>query len=470
MSELYWKSAVELAGMIRRKEVSPVEVVEAFLQRIENVNPQINAIVTLAEDFARAEASRAEKSIMDGVEIGPLHGVPVTIKDNVFTRGIRTTFGSRMFEQFVPEQDAVLVERLKKAGAIVLGKTNMPECGLIPITDNLVFGPTVNPWDQTRTSGGSSGGAAAGVAAGLSPLASGNDGGGSIRLPAALCGVYGIKPSFGRVPSYPTLPGWETMGHEGPITRTVADAALMLSVMAGPDERDRFSLPPADTGYTASLAGAVNDLKVAYSPDLGYAVVDPEVREICTRAAEAFAELGCRVEQINPGLPDMRKALQAMVVSETITANENNLEEWREKTYPLYLGFQAVEKNLSSRDIIRIQFQREQLWEKVWPIFEKYDLLLTPASAVAAFKSGAGGPIGPDTIDGRAVNQIAWMAFTYPFNLTGQPAASIPCGFTASGLPVGLQIVGRRFDEHTVFRASAAFEKIRPWGHRRPAL
>ena len=210
MSELYWKSAVELAGMIRRKEVSPVEVVEAFLQRIENVNPQINAIVTLAEDFARAEASRAEKSIMDGVEIGPLHGVPVTIKDNVFTRGIRTTFGSRMFEQFVPEQDAVLVERLKKAGAIVLGKTNMPECGLIPITDNLVFGPTVNPWDQTRTSGGSSGGAAAGVAAGLSPLASGNDGGGSIRLPAALCGDIAIlRPGA-------ILPHAAGMGDHGP--------------------------------------------------------------------------------------------------------------------------------------------------------------------------------------------------------------------------------------------------------------
>lgn len=463
MDRLCFWSGMEIARAIKAGELSPVEVIECFLKRIEEVNPLINAIVTLTGEQALAEARKAEARAVKGEELGPLHGVPVTIKDNVFTKGIKTTFGSRLYEDFVPEVDAILVERLKAAGAIVIGKTNLPEFGLIPITDNLVFGPTRNPWNLQKTSGGSSGGAAAGVAAGLSPLSTGNDGGGSIRIPSSLCGVFGFKPSFGRIPCYPRLNGWETMNHEGPITRTVADAALMMEIMAGPDERDRFTLPPAPADYLSSLPAGVSGLKIAYSPDLGYAAVDPEVREITRRAALVFQELGCSVDEIDPGLPNMEPDLGMMVVTETITTLEEQIDRWKEVGYPLNLAFLSIVDSISNRDIARVQFRREELWQKVRSIFDNYDLLLTPSTAVTAFDSGSGGPMGPPTIDGKEVGPVSWIAFTFPFNFTGQPASSVPCGFNGEGLPVGLQIVGRRYDERTVFRASAAFEESRPW-------
>ncbi len=468
MNELCRKSAVELAGLISRKEVSPVEVLEAFLERIRQVNPRLNAVVTLEEDKAREAAKRAEDQIARGEQIGPLHGVPLTIKDNVFTEGTRTTLGSRLMEDFVPEEDAVLVRRLKDAGAIMLGKTNLPEFGLIPITDNSLFGPTRNPWDLDKTSGGSSGGAAAGVAAGMFPLSSGNDGGGSIRIPASLCGTFGIKPSLGRVPMYPRFPGFETMNHEGPISWTVEDAALMLQVMAGPHEGDRLSLPPGDYHYPAALKRGVKGMRIAYSPDLGYAQVDPEVKEITYQAARIFEEIGCEVEEINPQLPNLEDALQAKAITEAVAANEAHLEVWKEKAYPLYLGMLEMAGSYSGTDMARHQFRREELWEQVRFIFKDYKVLLTPTTAVPAFTSGEGGPLGPPTIDGKEVGPLSWIAFTYPFNFTGQPAASVPCGFTREGLPVGLQVIGPRFDEHTVFAVCGAFEKAMPWVEQRP--
>jgi Asp-tRNA(Asn)/Glu-tRNA(Gln) amidotransferase A subunit family amidase len=470
VEELCWLDALELAAAIREKKVSPVEVIDAHLKRIARENPKVNAIVTLTADLARAEAKKAEESVLKGEQLGPLHGVPVLVKDNVFTKGIRTTFGSRLYEDFVPEEDAVLVERLKVAGAIVMGKTNIPEFGLVCVTDNLVFGHTGNPWDIKKTPGGSSGGAAAAVALGLSPLATGNDAGGSIRIPASLCGVFGLKPSFGRIPSYPRLPGFETLSHEGPITRSVADAALMLEVMAGPYERDRLTLPAAIKDYVSTLDKGVNGLRVAYSPDLGYAEVEPEVRDITYQGALAFRELGCEVEETDVMLPDMVEAMQSLVVPAIVAANEDRLEEWKQKIYPAFRPMLTRAGSISSRDTARAEFKKDELWQKVTGIFEKYDLLLTPASAVTAFDSGKGGPIGPTEINGRRVRGMSWTAFAYPFNFTGQPAASVPCGFSKAGLPVGLQIVGRRFDENTVLRAAAAFEKIRPWRQRRPIL
>ncbi|MDO9573851.1 MAG: amidase, partial [Candidatus Contubernalis sp.] len=278
MSDICWSSGLDIIQAIKKKEVSPVEVLHIYLDRIKEMKPSINAMVTLTEKLARTQAKKAEESILKGEPLGLLHGVPVTLKDNIFTQGIKTTFGSKLYENFVPDSDAVLVERLKKAGAIILGKTNTPEFGLLPITDNLIFGSTQNPWDHNKTSGGSSGGSAAAVSAGLCPISIGNDTGGSIRIPASLCGVYGLKPSFGRIPIYPRLPGWDTLIHEGPITRTVADAALTLEVLAGPDERDRLSLPAAATDYLSTLNKGVKGLTVAYSHDLGYAIVDPEIR------------------------------------------------------------------------------------------------------------------------------------------------------------------------------------------------
>ncbi|MTI83057.1 MAG: amidase [Firmicutes bacterium] len=469
--DIYWISGRELSERIKKKEISPTEILESYIERINKVNPVINAIVTVTEEIAQTEAKRAEEAVMKGAPLGLLHGIPVILKDNIFTKGIRTTFGSKLYENFIPDKDAILVQRLRSAGAIILGKTNMPEFGTLPITDNLISGSTQNPWDVKKTSGGSSGGSAAAVAAGLCALSMANDSGGSIRIPASLCGVYGIKPSFGRIPSYPRLPGWETLFHEGPITRTVEDAAMMLEVLAGPDEHDRFTLPPAPTGYLSSLGKEIKGFKVAYSHDLGYAAVEPEVKKLAYEAAMVFENLGCQVEEINPDLPDMLNALKTITVTNLLTANEKQLDKWKEVAYPSYRPMFDAIFNITNKDLVRDQFNREYiLWEKMRKIFDKYDLLLTPTSAVAAFDSGVGGPIGPLKVDNKQVSELSWTTLTDHANFTGQPAASVPCGFTEKGLPVGLQIIGRRYSDYTVLQASAAFESARPWNNYRPKI
>jgi len=460
-------SAVELSRAIVAREISPVDVVEAVLERVHKCNSKINAVVTLLGDEARREAKRAEEEVKRGVR-RPLLGVPVTIKDNIATKGVRTTYGSKMFEKFIPKEDAVLVERLKNAGAIIIGKTNLPELGLVPITDNPLFGATKNPWDPSRTPGGSSGGAAAAVASGICPVAIGNDGGGSIRIPSALCGVYGFKPSFGRVPSYLDPPVFIGMVSHGPITRTVADAALIMDVIAGPDERDVFSLPAVSFSYLEKLEEGVRGKRFAYSPNLGYAVVDPEVEEVTRRAAAAFEEAGGRVEEASINIPSMEAELITLVLAETVAMVGDKLEEWKKIAYPLYLGFLPLADALTFKDYIRVRVKIKELWDAARKVFEKYDFLLTPTTAVPAFKLEEG--MGPTKIAGRDVGPLGWMPFTYPFNFTGQPAASVPCGFTKNGLPVGLQIVGRRYDDLGVLQASRTFEKVRPWHDKKPPL
>jgi aspartyl-tRNA(Asn)/glutamyl-tRNA(Gln) amidotransferase subunit A len=463
-------SAVELLDAYRSKKLSPVEVTSAVLERISEVNPKINAVVTLTADLAMEQARAAEEAYQKG-KAAVLAGVPVTIKDLICTRGIRTTFGSLLFEDYVPEEDAVLVERLRDAGVVILGKTNVPEFGLVAVTDNLIFGPALNPWDTGKTVGGSSGGAAAGVVAGFGPLAVGNDGGGSIRIPSSLCGSFGIKPHFGRIPSGPKpYHGWESMNAEGPITRTVADAALMMDVMAGPDDRDRTSLPASGVNYLESIKAGVKGLKVAYTSDLAVSAVDSEVTEITRKAAFALSELGCDVVEDDPGIPDMAQDLTVMVILETVTSHEHHLEEATEKMYTLYKPFLELMDVFNGRDRVRVDYNREEMWDKMRRFFEKYDLLLTPTAACPAFDLKEGWMLGPETINGVEQNPASWIGFTFPFNFTGQPAASIPCGFTAGGLPVGLQIVGRRYDEPTVLRAAAAFEAAHPWADRHPDL
>ena len=466
--EICWMSAVELLEAYRSKKLSPVEVTSAVLERIDELNPRINAIVTLTADLAMEQARAAEEAYQKG-KAGALAGVPVTIKDLIPTKGVRTTFGSVLFEDYVPDEDAVLVERLKDAGVVILGKTNVPEFGLVAVTDNLVFGPTLNPWDTRKTVGGSSGGAAAGMAAGFSPLAVGNDGGGSIRIPSSLCGVFGIKPHFGRIPCGPKpYHGWETMNAEGPITRSVADAAMMIDVMSGPDDRDMWSLPASGVNYLESIKGRVKGLKVAYTSDMAVAAVEPEVVEITKKAAFAFSELGCEVVEDDPGIFDMAQDLTVMVILETVTAHEDNLEEAKEKMYTLYKPFLELMDVFSGRDMARVNFHRVDMWNIMRRFFEKYDLLLTPTTACPAFDLKDGGILGPETVDGKEATPASWVGFTFPFNFTGQPAASVPCGFTDGGLPVGLQIVGRRYDEPTVLRAAAAFEAAHPWAGRHP--
>jgi len=464
---LCWTPATELAALIRKKKVSPVEVLDAVLDRIERLNPKLNAFVTLTDEQARREAKAAERALSKkGARLGPLHGVPFSVKDLVITKGVRTTFGTPLYRDNVPSEDAPMVERLKAAGAIMLGKTNTPTFGWIGATHNLLFGPTRNPWNLGRTPGGSSGGASAAAAAGLGPLHVGTDGGGSIRIPASFAGIYGLKASFGRIPAYPPSGAW-SLSHIGPMTRTVADAALMLQVAAGPDERDQTSLPAAPVDYVKALAGGVKGLRVAWSADLGFAdVVDPEVRDLCAKGASAFREVGCRVEAVDPGWPSPLDCWSQLFGGGIATRLAPYLDRKSEIDPGLYRIIETTLKNPPTK-YVQAWFDRLAWWEHPRRLFEKYDLLLTPTIACPPFAIGLD---NPTEIAGKSVPPYAWIPFTFPFNMTGQPAASVPCGFTKDGLPVGLQIVGRRFDDATVLRASAAFERVRPWARHRPPL
>jgi aspartyl-tRNA(Asn)/glutamyl-tRNA(Gln) amidotransferase subunit A len=465
--ELSWMSAAEIASLVRRKKVSPVEVVEAVLDRIAKVDPKLNAFVTLTDERARKAARAAERALTrKGATLGALHGVPFSVKDLVTTKGVRTTFGTPLFRDNVPTEDAPMVERLQAAGAIMLGKTNTPAFGWIGATHNLVFGPTRNPWNLERTPGGSSGGASAAAAAGFGPLHVGTDGGGSIRIPASFAGVYGFKASYGRIPIYPVSGAW-SLSHVGPITRTVTDAALMMNASAGPDERDQYSLPAERVDYVKALGGGIKGLRVAYADDLGFVdALDPEVRAACATASKAFRELGARVDVVSPGWPSPADAWQQLFCGGIAT----RMAPFRDRRDEIEPGLQRIIDGFLTEPptrYVQAWFDRLAWWQYPRALFEKYDLLLTPTVACPAF------PIGLDNateIAGRAIPDYAWTPFTWPFNITGQPAASVPCGFTRDGLPIGLQIVGRRYADVTVLRASAAFERARPWASKRPPV
>ena len=467
--------AVTLANHIRAKELSPVEVVEAVLARTEKLEPLLHAFCTPTPDLAKETAKRIEQALMAGEEVGPLAGVPVGIKDLVCTQGILTVSGSFAYEDFVPEEDDVSVERLKKAGAIILGKTNVPEFGYSGTGHNPVFETTRNPWNTNLTPGGSSAGSGAAVATGMGPFAIGSDGGGSIRIPAAHSGIYGIKASMGRVPLYPCsrderYPGvssWEGLEHIGPMSRTVADSALMLSVITGPDDRDRHSLPAADFDWMECVKGDLRGLKVAYSPDWGYAPVDSEVRRVVGEAVSVFErDLGCVVEEAHPGWEDPRDAFWGLVALESDLQGMRALaDQYEGRMSPNLVAF--LRRPWTAEDLTNAVIARKAVVNKMWKFMRKYDLLLTPTLAHPPF------PVhmqGPEKIEGRMVESFQWTPFTYPINMTGQPAASIPAGWTEDGLPVGLQIIGRHLDDPMVLRASAAFEAAKPWRNRWPPI
>ncbi len=466
-NDLCWLSGTELAALIRRKKVSPVEVVDAILTRIEKINPKINAYVTLDAEAARRNAKAAERALgRKGARLGPLHGVPFSVKDLVITKGVRTTFGTPLYRDNVPTEDAPMVERLKAAGGIMLGKTNTPTFGWLGVTHNLLFGATRNPWALDRSPGGSSGGASAAAAAGLGPLHIGTDGGGSIRIPASFAGIFGFKASWGRIPAYPASGTWN-LSHIGPMTRTVADAALMLAVSSGPDERDPYSLPAQRIEWSKMLRGSIKGLRVGYTDNLsGDDPVDPEVRTICAQAAKAFRELGCRVEDVKPGWPSPKSTWEQMFCGGLAIRLAPSLDR-RSEIDPGLLPLVETFLRQPPTQYVQAWFDRLAWWQHPRALFDQYDLLLTPTVACPPL------PIGVDTVTeiaGRPVSFYGWIPFTYPFNLTGQPAASVPAGFTKSGLPVGLQIVGRRLDDATVLRASAAFERARPWADRRAPI
>ena len=464
-ADLGWMSATGLATLIRRRKVSPVEVVGVVLDRIDKLNPMLNAYVTLTAEQARRDARAAERALTRrSATLGPLHGVPFSVKDLVITRGVRTTFGTPLYRDHVPGEDAPIVARLKAAGGIMLGKTNTPTMGWIGATHNLLFGVTRNPWNLDRTPGGSSGGASAAAAAGLGPLHVGTDGGGSIRIPAACTGIFGFKPSYGRVPTYPVSGAW-SLSHVGPMTRSVADAALMLNACAGPDERDQSSLPAERVDYVKALGGSLKGWRLAWTDDLGFAdCVDPEVAAVCARAARAFRELGARVEEVAPRWPSPFESWLEIFCGGIATRLAPHLDRRAEIDPGLARIIDATLRNPPTK-YVQAWFDRLAWWQHPRAFFEKYDLLLTPTIACPPFKVGLD---NPTEIAGRPVAPYAWLPFTYPFNLTGQPAASVPCGFTADGLPVGLQIVGRRFADRAVLQASAAFERLRPWAAQRP--
>ena len=462
--DLAFMSVADLSGAIRTKRVSPVEVVGAVLDRIERLNPRLNAYCLVTGESARQEAREAEAAVMRGDPLPALHGVPISVKDIVITRGVRTTFGSRIYENNVPGEDAPLVARLKVAGGIMVGKTTTPEFGWKGVTDSPLFGITRNPWNLERTPGGSSGGAAAAVAAGLAPLAVGTDGGGSIRIPGSFCGVFGLKPTCGLVPVYPTA-ATGTLTHMGPMSRTVRDAALMLQVMAGPDDRDPLSLPSTSANFAAALEAGVRDLRVAWSPTLGYATVDPEVRAVTEAAAKRFQGLGCRMDQVDRVFDDPDPIWAPLFYGGIAGRLNDSLEEWRSRMDPGLVEAIEAGRKMGAMEFVKAGLARASFFEVVRKFFTQYDLLLTPTLAVASFAAGFDQPRERGTGSG-----LAWVAFTYPFNLTGQPAATVPCGFTRDGLPIGLQIIGKRLEDSTVLRAAAAYEAAAPWADRRPTL
>jgi len=466
-TDLCYTPATELLSLIRTKALSPVELCRATLERIERLNPKLNAFCAITADTALDAARRAEQALVRGETPGPLHGIPVTIKDLAFTKGVRTMSGSFIFEHRVTEVDAPFVRRLREAGGILIGKTTTPEFGWKALGDSPLTGITRNPWDPGMTSGGSSAGAAVASAAGLGPLHQGSDGAGSIRIPSAFCGIYGFKPSYGRVPMWP-ISNTDNTSHTGPMTRTVADAALMLGVMAGPDDWDRTSLDAMPEDYAGRLRDTITGLRVGFSPDLGGLRVDGEVAAVVKQAALAFQELGCVVEEVgDPRFADTDQVIRSMWNAHYAGNFGPYLARWRDRMDPGLVA--AVEDGFryTAAHYVEMRGKKFGHWDTVRPLFEKYDLLLTPSVSVAAFEVGR---LNPAHFPQHAWDWFPWASFSYPFNFTGQPAASVPAGFTPSGMPVGLQIVGRRSADLTVLQASAAFEQARPWARKRPAV
>jgi aspartyl-tRNA(Asn)/glutamyl-tRNA(Gln) amidotransferase subunit A len=465
--ELCFTPATELAKMIRARTISPVELMRTTIERAERLKPRLNALCTITYDAAMAAAREAEKAVTTGGrELGPLHGIPITIKDLAFTRGVRTMAGSHVFRDRITDFDHLHVERLREAGAISIGKTTVSEFGWTGVSRSPLTGITHNPWKQGMNAGASSAGAGACAAAGIGPIHQGSDGAGSIRMPAAFCGVYGLKPSYGRVPQWPMTANG-LISHVGPITRTVGDAALMLQAMAGPDDRDMTSLEAAPADFLQRLDDGIPGLKVAYSPDLGYLKVDTEVAEPVRRAVAAFEELGCRVEEVNPGWENPIEMEHLLYSANYASRFGPLLDEWADRMDPGLVALIRHGQTFSAEEYCRAEGERLVFYDKVRALFDRYDLLLTPTVSVAAFPAER---LIPQHWEQHPWDWIRWAGFSYPFNLSWMPAATCPCGFTPAGLPVGLQIVAGRHRDLRVLQASRAFERARPWAQHRPPV
>lgn len=450
-------SATELLAAYCDASLSPVHAVQACLDRIREADGQLNAFCHVDEQAALASARESEQRWARGAPCGPLDGVPVAIKDLILTRGMPTLRGSRTIRADQPwDVDAPVTARLREAGAVILGKTTTPEFGCKGETNSPRTGVTRNPWDLAKTCGGSSGGTAAAVAAGMCPIAIGTDGAGSVRIPAAFCGNFGLKPSFGRVPAYPLSP-FGTVAHLGPHTMSVADAALALNVMKRPDARDWTSLPPDDSDYQAGLDSGVDGLRIAYSPALGYAQVHPEIARAVRSAVDRLATMGAHVQEIDPGFDDPLEITAGLWFVASWTVWNTLSEDEQQLTDPDFRAQAELGSAFSALDVQRLQLRRGELGSRMRQFMRRYDLLVTPAVAVPAFDAK---PAAHTRMN--QLSMLGWTPFSYPFNLTQQPACTIPCGLTSAGLPIGLQLVGPMFGDALVLRAARAFEQACP--------
>jgi len=479
--DICFMPAWEMKEQIINQELTSEELTETIIERIEKTNPIINAYCTTTFDLARDLAKKADNAVKKGEKLGLLHGIPTSIKDNVDVEGIRTTCGCKAFENYIPTKDDIAVKRLKEAGVVILGKTNMPAFGYKGVTDNLIFGVTKNPWHLERTSGGSTGGGAAATASGLSPLTQGSDGGGSIRIPSSFCGLFGIKPTFGRIPqtSMKIEGNMGTYVQKGPLVRYVKDAALMLDALVGDDDIDRYSIPKPNYSFYDALEEKPKKLKIGYAIDLGnLEIIHSEVEKAVLNAVKIFEQFNWSVEKSNINLLSTGHTLRGNVDVKNYGLTWNILwiygigyflkpiiEEFGDVLDQQLVQMAQYGFQLTPEEIYMAEIQREIIYDNVCKHFKEFDILITPTMACPAFELGVS---APTKIDGKEVSSGAFSPYTHPFNMSGHPAASIPCGWSSEGLPIGMQIVGKRFDEVTVLQVSKAFEEVVPWQDKKP--
>ncbi|HJM48705.1 MAG TPA: amidase family protein [Alphaproteobacteria bacterium] len=470
MNDLHYRSATELCAAIRAKQLSPVELMAAVLERLEESQSSLNAFITVTAETAQAAAARAEQALMEGAQLGPLHGLPFAVKDLTYTEGVRTTMGSYLFDDFIPSEDAVPVARLKAAGAILIGKTTTPEFGHKALTDAPLFGRTANPWDLSRTSGGSSGGSAAAVAAGIAPLALGTDGGGSVRIPAACCGIVGLKPTLGRVPHIHAPDAFGNNSYIGPMCRSVADTCLAFDIISGPDRRDPYALNVApEIPRLESASG----LRLAWLAQAGPAL-DPEVAGLGRESIDMLAAMGAQVSEIEEDFAALEADYLTLMRGSFAGRLGHHLPEDEQTESRLDRSLVNLIRQgqaLSASDLVAAQNRRSEFFRHIQERFTDFDFILSPTLSAPALAVDQD-PLGGLSIAGQAVApgsiRAGWYPYTFPFNLSGHPAISIPCGFTATGLPVGLQIVGPWQADRQVLELAAMIETARPWSHHRP--
>jgi amidase len=465
--EICFMSARELAQRIRSRELSAVEVMSAHLAQIERVNAKVNAIVTLTAEQALRDAQAADDQLKRGDAVGALHGLPVGYKDLTETKGIRTTFGSPIYQDYVPTRDTLVVERMKRAGAITVGKTNTPEFGAGSQTFNTVFGATRNPFDLAKTCGGSSGGGAVALACGMTALADGSDLGASLRNPASFCNVVGLRPSMGRVPAWPAKVSWNTLSVPGPMGRSVADVALQMSVMAGFDARAPMSIAESGVKFTGPLARDFKGTRVAWSIDLGGLPFERQVTEVVAAQRQTLADIGCDVEDATPDFTDADEIFKVFRALEFEAKLGRDLDQHRAQMKDTVIWNIEEGRKLSGSQIAAAEVKRTALYQRLLRFMEKYQFLVLPTMQVAPFDIDR---TYIDEIDGiKLPTYIDWMKSCYYISVTGHPAISVPCGFTPEGLPIGLQIVGRHHDDFGVLQLAYAFEQTTRYGMRRPA-